>query len=98
MPEILLVRLSVTLPLLIAVLAGNVACASEEARCTVSLVLIRFQLASTERTVTLKEVPAVWAVGLPVLPDELPGAAVSPGINTCSLAKAPRLTVMLGLV
>ena len=43
-------------------------------------------------TVTLNEVPAVRVVGVPVLPLPVPGAEVSPGINTCSIAGEPTLT------
>jgi len=51
--------------------------ASLEVTLAVSVtVLIKFQLASTALTVTLKEAPAVCAVGVPVLPVVLPGAAV----------------------
>ena len=39
-------------------------------------------------TVTVKAVPAVWAVGVPVLPLALPGAAVSPGSNNCNFRAA----------
>lgn len=60
--------------------------------------LTMFQLASTALTVRLTVVPAVWAVGVPVLPEVVPGAAVSPGRRTCSFVKAPALTVMAGLV
>ena len=63
-----------------------------------SLVLIRFQLASTAWTVTLKALPAVSAPGVPVLPKVLPGAAVSPGTSNCSLAKIPALAVTAELV
>lgn len=38
--------------------------------------------------------PAVWAAGEPVLPVEVPGAAVSPGAINCSLAKLPAFTVI----
>ena len=59
-----------------------------------------FQLASTAFTVMPLEiaVPAVCAVGVPVLPEAVPGAAVSPGNRTCSLVTAPGLTVSSGLV
>ena len=43
-------------------------------------------------------VPAVRAVGAPVLPDTVPGAAISPGIRTCSRAYAPGATVTADLV
>jgi hypothetical protein len=75
---------------------GKVAPLSEEVIRTVSVtVLIRFQLASTALTVTTKELPASWTVGVPVLPDAVPGAAVSPGTNSCSLVNEPELTVKL---
>ena len=54
---------------------GKVALASLELMPAVSpTVLIRFQLASTALTVTLKAVPAVCAVTLPLLPVVVPGA------------------------
>src|SRR5205814_4944733 len=46
----------------------------------------------------LKAVPAVCADGVPLLPLPLPGAAASPGTNSCNLAKMPALTVIDGLV
>src|SRR5437870_9227045 len=59
-----------------------------------------FQLASTALTTTAlsKAVPAVCAVGAPVLPSVVPGAADSPGNKICSLVTAPALTVRDGLV
>ena len=57
-----------------------------------------FQLASTALAVTLKAVPVDCAVGVPVLPVAVPGAAVSPGARICSLANGPTATVMLGEV
>ena len=57
-----------------------------------------FQLASTALTVTLNEPPAVCAVGVPVLPVAVPGAAVSPGSRIWSFANAPALIVVDGLV
>ena len=86
------------MPALNAALAGRLALLSLEAIATVSFVLIKFQFASTALTVTLNADPAVRAVGTPVFPEALPGAAVSPGINNCSLAKAPATTVVEGLV
>ena len=62
-----------------AALEGSVALASVEVMPAVSVIVTRFQLASTALTVTLKALPAVWAEGVPVLPVALPGAAVSPG-------------------
>ena len=35
---------------------------------------------------------------MPVLPVAVPGAAVSPGINTCNFTNGPALTVTAGLV
>jgi hypothetical protein len=61
-------------------------------------VVTTFQLASTPFTIALNAVPAVWAVGVPVLPVVEPGAAVSPGNNICSLFSAPALTLKLLLV
>ena len=55
-----------------------------------------FQLASTALTVTLNEEPAVAADGVPVLPEAVPGAAVSPGSRIWSFANAPPLTSSRG--
>ena len=89
----------VFVPATSAALAGSVAFASVErdarpCRCE----LTTFQLASTAFTVTLNGAPAVCALGVPVLPVAVPGAAVSPGTRSCSFAKAPALTVVGGLV
>src|SRR6185312_640765 len=81
-----------------AVLAGRVALASVEVMPTVSVEETGFQFASTALTVTLNDDPAVCAFGAPVLPLAVPGAAVSPGIRIWSLAKAPALIVVAGLV
>src|SRR5919197_4707541 len=98
LPAVLSVTLKVLVPATNAALAGNVALASLEVMPTVSVLLTKFQLASTALTVTLKAVPAVWAVGVPVLPVAVPGAAVSPGTSNCSFTKAPAFTVIDGLV
>ena len=80
-------------------LAGNVALASLDVTPTVWVTeLTRFQFASTAFTVTLNAVPAVRALGVPVLPVAVPGAAVSPGISNCSFVNAPAVTVVAGLV
>src|SRR5437899_2270286 len=42
--------------------------------------------------------PAVWAMGEPVLPLAVPGAAVSPGTSNCSFTNEPALTVIAELV
>ena len=82
-----------------AAFAGSVALLSLDAIPTVSVTLVtRFQSASTARTVTLKELPAVSAVGVPILPVAVPGAAVSPGANSCSFTNAPALTGIEELV
>jgi len=98
LPPLLRVTLKVWLPLVSAASAGKVALASVEVRWTVSLVLMRFQLVSTALTVKLKAVPAVCVLGVPSFPVLEPGAAVSPGASTCSLANAPGFTVVVGFV
>ncbi len=98
LPAVLRVTLKLLLPPTRAALAGKAAFTSLEVMATVSLVLIKFQFASTAFTVTAKDVPAVCAVGVPVLPAVFPGAAVSPGTSNCNLANAPAMTVMDGLV
>src|SRR5437763_1596292 len=65
---------------------------------TVSVLLTGFQFASTDLTVTVKAVPAGCAEGVPVLPAEVPGAAVSPGARSCSFVNAPALTMIDGVV
>ena len=65
---------------------------------TTSLVTSGFQLASTDRTDTLKTLPAVCANGVPVLPVVLPGTAVSPESRTCNLVNGVGFTVTSGLV
>src|SRR6266705_1659997 len=97
LPAVLRVTLRLLAPLTSAALAGIAAFASLELMATVSLVFTRFQLASTALTVIVKAMPAVWAMAVPVLPVGVPGLAVSPGINNCSLAKRAGLTWMDGL-
>src|SRR5262249_24913084 len=94
LPTVLSVTLKVFVPGASAALAGKVAVGLDDVIPTVSMiVLTRFQLASTALTVTLKGVPAACGLGVPVLPLGVPGAAVSPGNNNCSLLKAPALTL-----
>src|SRR5438105_4735843 len=62
---------------------------------TVSPALTTFQYASTALTVALREVPAVCVLGLPVLPVDDPGAAVSPGRSSCSFVKLAAFTPMV---
>ena len=49
-----------------------------------SVALTPFQLLSTALIITLKEWSATWTSGVPVLPEGVFGAAVSPGSKTCS--------------
>src|SRR5712691_6228566 len=89
LPPVRRVTLRTRVPKERVALPGKVALLSEELIPTRSVtVLTTFQLASTPLTVTLKAVPAVCAVGVPVLPVAVPGAAVSPGARICSLVKA----------
>src|SRR6266581_4200886 len=97
-PAVLSVTLTVRVPADNAPLTGSVALESLEVIPTVSVLLTTFQLASTALTVTLKAVPAVRAVAVPVLPVAVPGAAVSPGTSNCNFTNAPAFTVIEGLV
>ena len=72
--------------------------ASVEVMPTVSVEVTTFQFASTALTVTLNESRRSSADGVPVLPDAVPGAAVSPGSRIWSFANVPPLTVIAGLV
>src|SRR5882672_10693061 len=82
-----------------AVLAGKLALLSVEVKPTVSMTVgTTFQFASTAFTVTLKAVPAVCALGVPVLPVLVPGAAVSPRSRICSFVKLDALTGIVALV
>src|SRR6185312_7477508 len=78
--------------------AGSPAFGSVLVIAIVSVAVTGFQLASTALTVTLKAPPAVWADGVPVLPEAVPGAAVSPGSRIWSFANVPALIVVAGLV
>ncbi len=92
------VTLSVLVPPTRLASAARVGLGSFEARWTSSVVETGFQFASTEFTVTLNGVPEVCAVGEPVLPLAVPGAAVSPGRRICSFEAAAALTVRFELV
>src|ERR1700693_1431589 len=62
---------------------------------TVSVtVLTRFQQLSAATTVTLNALLTVWALGVPVLPETVPGAALSPGVNNCNCVKDPAATAI----
>src|SRR5205814_9778852 len=91
-PSVASVAVTVLLPALLSVtgreacpstsalLAGRSALVSDEVMATESMALvIKFQLASTALTVTLKARPAVADAGGPTLPVALPGDALSPG-------------------
>src|SRR5216683_447638 len=92
LPAVLSVTLKDLVPATSAALDGRTALASEEVIAAVSVALvIRFQFASTALTVTVNDVPAVWPMGVPVLPLVVPGAAVSPGASSCNFAKGPTL-------
>src|SRR5260370_23624225 len=99
LPPVLRVTLKDFVPATSAALDGRTAFASEEVIAAVSVALvIRFQFASTALTVILNAVPAVWAVGVPLLPVEVPGAAVSPGARTWSCVNTPAFTAIAGVV
>ena len=72
----------VLVPATKAALAGKVAFTSLDVIATVLFVLITFQLASTALTVTPKALPAVWEVGVPVLPEAVPAAGFRPASAT----------------
>ena len=84
----------VLVPATSAAFAGSAAFGSVDVIPTVSVDETGFQFASTALTVTLNAEPAVCADGLPVLPEAVPGAAVSPGNRSCSFANAPATIVM----
>jgi len=73
---------------------GNVASLSDDVIATVGVdEETTFQFASTALTVTVTADPAVTALGDPLLPVDVPGAAVSPGRSVWSLATVPALIV-----
>jgi hypothetical protein len=77
-----------------AALPGRTAVPDDEVIPTVGFAdVTTFQCASTARTVTATVLPAVTALGVPVFPVDVPGAADSPGRRTCSFVAAPALTV-----
>src|SRR3954449_11012243 len=82
LPAVFAVTEKVLVPATRAALAGSAAFASELVIAIVSVEVTGFQLASTALTVTVKLEPAVCALGAPVLPVPLPGAAVSPGVSS----------------
>src|SRR5438034_1434533 len=98
LPALLKVRAKVLVPADNGALAGLVSFGSVAVMPTVWVLLTRFQHAATALTVTLKALLALCAVGMPVLPVLLPGAALSPGANTCNFTNVPALTAIDGLV
>ena len=97
-PAVFGVTEKVLVPATSAAFAGRPAFASELEIATVSVEVTGFQFASTALTVTLNAEPAVCALGVPVLPEAVPGAAVSPGSRIWSFANAPASIVVDGLV
>ena len=98
-PVVLRVTLKLPLPPDNAVFTGRLALLSVEVKPAVSVTVgTTFQFASTAFTVTLNAVPAVCALGVPVLPVPVPGAAVSPGSRICSFVKLDALTGIAALV
>src|SRR5262245_6046928 len=99
LPVALKETIRLVVPPAMAVAAGKVALASLALRPTVSFsVLTRFQKSSTALTETAKLVPAIWALGVPVLPEGVRGAGLSPGTSSCKRVKAAGLTTMLAEV
>src|SRR5664280_3274455 len=97
LPRVLKATLNVLVPDASTAFAGSVAAGSLEVIPTRSFEPTAFHCASTALTVTSKAVPRDWGEGVPVLPVVVPGAAVSPGTSTWSLANAPALTVNAAL-
>ncbi len=97
-PAVRSVTRKVAVPATSEAFAGSVASASELVMATVGTAEVtRFQLASTALTVALTGAPAITSVGLPVLPDPVPGAAVSPGSSTWSLVTGPGVSVRMAV-
>src|SRR5438128_7648764 len=91
---------SVRLPAVAPLSSAITALLSELVMVTLGVALLTtFQLASTALTTTVltNAVPAVCAVGPPVLPSAVPGAVVSSGNQICSLVTTPAVTVRDGL-
>src|SRR5512139_294719 len=84
-PAALNVSVNVPTPAVSCEAPGSVALASEERMATECVTVVTvFHWSSHARTVAEKGNPAVWARGVPVFPDEVPGAADSPGRSTWS--------------
>src|SRR5258706_4411709 len=93
-PTVSRVTVKSSVPAISAALAGRSAAGSLDVMLIKSAgVLTGFQLGSTALTVTLKA-PSTFAVlGVPVLPVNVPGAALSPGTSNCSFAYAAAITL-----
>jgi len=92
-PAVFSVSVKSLVPDTSAALAGRVAALSDDVIATVLVTdVTTFQFASTALTVAVTS-PAEREVGLPVLPVDVPGAAVSPGRRTWSFEADPTLTV-----
>jgi hypothetical protein len=64
---------------------GSVALASDASTwITLVVLLTTFQVLSQAFTVTVNGTPSVCASGVPVFPDEVPGAGLSPGSRICN--------------
>src|SRR5258708_39626071 len=85
LPAVLNVTLKFCVPAASAVLPGRTALVSVQLMPIGSFVLITFQLASTAFTVTVKAVLAIDALGVPILPMEVPGAFGFSGATSCNL-------------
>src|SRR5436190_17742534 len=94
-PTVLKVTLKFLAPPLSGALVNGVAFASEQVRLTVSVAFeTRLQKTSTALTVAANDVPALWAVGVPLLPPTVSGAGLSPGTSSCNFVTAPGLMEM----
>src|SRR2546426_12160888 len=97
-PAVLRVTLKVLVPEARGAPLGGAVLASLVVMPTVSFtVLTTFPLWSTALTVTLNAVPAVCAVGVPVLPLAVPGAAGCPGARGWEFANGPGLAGVGGV-
>jgi len=96
-PAVFNVTVKSFVPATRAALAGSVAAPSLDVMATLCVEDARFQLASTAFTVTVKEEPAVRALGVPLLPVAVPASAVSPGTSSCNFEALPAFTVIEAL-
>src|SRR5258708_7689637 len=83
-PAVFAVIANVLVPATRAALVGRDAFASELVMSTVPRAPRSSLLPSTALFGSVNAAPAVCALGLPVLPEAVPGAAVSPGRRICS--------------